>query len=75
LRTGLLELPIALDRRRWTLQPVNGVRALEATMIGDSVRSIRTLLGGIPAVLPEVAPVLALVALVPVVYRCNTSVG
>jgi putative NADH-flavin reductase len=49
LRSGLLELPIALDRRSWTLQPVNDVSALEATMIGKSVRSIRTLLDGVTA--------------------------
>jgi hypothetical protein len=49
LRSDLLELPIALDRRSWTLQPVNDVSALEATMIGESVRSIRTFLDGVTA--------------------------
>ena len=49
LRSRLLKLPIALDRRNGTLQPVNEVSAIEATMIGDSVRSIRTFLDGVTA--------------------------
>jgi uncharacterized protein YbjT (DUF2867 family) len=49
LRSGLLKVPVALDRRSWTLQPVNDVSALEATMIGESVRSIRTFLDGVTA--------------------------
>jgi malate dehydrogenase len=47
--SGAFGIPIALDRRGWTLQPVNDVSALEATMIGDSVRSIRTFLDGVIA--------------------------
>ena len=47
LRSGLFALPIALGRRGWTLQPVNDVSALEATMISDRVRSIRTFLDGV----------------------------
>lgn len=46
---GAFGIPIALDRKGWTLQPMDNVSTLEKSMIDDSVRGIRTFLQAITA--------------------------